>query len=78
MIKSFEEIYAKVAAMPKKRLVAAWAVDDHTIGAAAMAVQKGLVDATLVGNQEMITKVCADEKIDISIFSSAQTFVIIS
>jgi len=68
MIKSFEEIYAKVAAMPKKRLVAAWAVDDHTIGAAAMAVQKGLVDATLVGNQEMITKVCADEKIDMSIF----------
>jgi len=68
MIKSFEEIYAKVAAMPKKRLVAAWAVDDHTIGAAAMAVQKGLVDATLVGNQEMIKKVCADEKIDMSIF----------
>ena len=68
MIKSFEEIYAKVAAMPKKRLVAAWAVDDHTIGAAAMAVQKGLIDATLVGNQEMIKKVCADEKIDMSIF----------
>jgi phosphate butyryltransferase len=68
MITSFEEIYAKVASMPKKRLVVAWGVDDHSISAAAAAIKQGLVDATLVGDQEMIKKICADEKIDPAIF----------
>jgi len=68
MITSFDEIYAKVASMPKKRLVAAWGVDDHTVCAAAAGVNKGLVDATLVGDRELIKKVCAEEKIDVSIF----------
>jgi phosphate butyryltransferase len=68
MIKTFDELYDAVAKKPKKRVVGAWAVDDHTIGALALAVQKGFVEATLVGDQEMIKKVCADEKIDMSIF----------
>jgi len=68
MIKTFDELYEAVGKQPKKRVVGAWAVDDHTIGALALAVQKGFVDATLVGDQEMIKKVCADEKIDMSIF----------
>jgi len=68
MIKTFDELYEAVGKQPKKRVVGAWAVDDHTISALALAVQKGFVDATLVGDREMIKKVCADEKIDISIF----------
>ncbi|MCL2097749.1 MAG: phosphate acyltransferase [Bacteroidales bacterium] len=68
MIKTFDELYETVGQRPKKRVVGAWAVDDHTIGALALAVQKGFVEATLVGDREMMTKVCADEKIDMSIF----------
>ncbi|MDR0728888.1 MAG: phosphate butyryltransferase [Prevotellaceae bacterium] len=68
MITSFEEIYAKVASLPKKRLIAAWAVDDHTIGAANESVTQGLVDATLVGDRTLIEKVCNEHQIDISLF----------
>ncbi|MDR3180912.1 MAG: phosphate butyryltransferase [Prevotellaceae bacterium] len=68
MITSFEEIYAIVASLPKKRLVVAWGVDDHSIVAAAEAIKRNLADVTLVGNQKMIRKACDAEKIDSSIF----------
>ncbi len=68
MITSFDEMFVAVSKKPKKRIVGAWAVDDHTIGALAAAVQKEFVDATLVGDLEMIKKVCEVENIDISIF----------
>jgi phosphate butyryltransferase len=68
MIISFEEIYTRVASLPKKRLVVAWGVDDHSIVAAAEAIKRNLADVTLVGNQKMIKKVCDAEKIDFSIF----------
>lgn len=68
MITSFEQIFEKLKSKPKKRLVAAWAVDDHTINAARLAVEAGIVEATLVGDERMIRQVCAQEKIDPSIF----------
>lgn len=69
MITNFEQIFEQLCSKPKKRLVAAWAVDDHTISAAADAVNKGIVDATLVGDEKLIRQVCTQEKIDISIFN---------
>ena len=68
MITTFEQIFDELRSKPKKRLVAAWAVDDHTINAARMAVEKGIVEAILVGDEKMIEKVCKDENIDSSIF----------
>lgn len=68
MITSFDQIFEKLKTKPKKRLVAAWAVDSHTIGAAALAVKGGIVEATLVGDQKLIHQVCKDENIDPSIF----------
>src|SRR5574344_1197847 len=68
MITNFEQIFEQLRSKTKKRLVAAWAVDDHTITAAYRAAQMGIVDATLVGDLNMIEKVCEAEKIDISIF----------
>ena len=68
MITSFEEIYARVVSLPKKRLVVAWGVDDHSIVAAAEAIKRDLAEVTLVGNQQMIKKVCDAEKIDASVF----------
>jgi len=68
MITTFEQIYEKLRTKPKKRLIAAWAVDDHTINAAKLAVEAGIVEATLVGDEKMILQVCEHEKINPSIF----------
>ncbi|MGE0092469.1 MAG: phosphate acyltransferase [Bacteroidales bacterium] len=68
MITTFEQIFDQLRSKPKKRLVAAWAVDDHTINAARLAVEAGIVEATLVGDEKMIRQVCTDEKIDPAIF----------
>ncbi|MDR1405722.1 MAG: phosphate butyryltransferase [Prevotellaceae bacterium] len=69
MLTSFDAIYTKIASLPKKRLVVAWGVDGHSIGAAAGGVKKGLIDATLVGDRELIEKACAEEHLDPSIFN---------
>lgn len=68
MITTFEEIFEQLRSKTKKRLVAAWAVDDHTIQAAYQAVQLGIVEATLVGDENMIKAVCEAENIDMSVF----------
>ncbi|MCL2728196.1 MAG: bifunctional enoyl-CoA hydratase/phosphate acetyltransferase [Bacteroidales bacterium] len=69
MITNFDQLIEQVRTKPRKRLVAAWAVDDHTISAARFAVEKGIVEAILVGDQKKIADVCAHEKIDPSIFT---------
>ena len=69
MITNFNELFEQLRSKPKKRLAAAWGVDDHTIGAAYMAIQKGIVEATLVGDKNLILKVCKDEGIDSSLFT---------
>ena len=66
MITSFEEIYEVLRAKTRKRLVAAWAVDDHTVTAAYKAAELGIVDAILVGDKDMIAKVCEAEGLDIT------------
>ena len=68
MITNFDQLLEQVRIKPKKRLIAAWAVDDHTIQAVRLAVEKGIVEATLVGDQQKISEVCTREKIDSSIF----------
>lgn len=68
MITTFEQIFETLRSKPKKRLVAAWAVDDHTINAARLAIEAGIVEATLVGDEKLILQVCEHEKIDPSIF----------
>lgn len=68
MITNFDQIFDQLRSKPKKRLVAAWAVDDHTIHAVRLAVEAGIVEATLVGDEKMIRKVCTHEKIDPHIF----------
>ena len=52
----------------KKRLVVAFANDAHTIDAVSRAIDRGLVEATLVGDKDIITQVCSDEKIDVNKF----------
>jgi phosphate butyryltransferase len=72
MITKLEQIIEAVKSKEKKRLVAAYANDSHTIGAISMAIDKGIVEATLVGDIETIKKVCAEEKIDVNKFELVQ------
>lgn len=53
---------------PKKRLVCAFANDEHSISAVNMAIDLGLVEGTLVGDSVQIEKVCADHKIELEKF----------
>lgn len=69
MITNFDELFDQLRSKPKKRLVAAWGVDDHTISAVALAIKAGIVEGTLVGDEKMINEVCAHENIDPSIFT---------
>lgn len=69
MITKFSDVFAELkAGNVCKRMVAAWAVDEHTIEAASKAVDLGIVTATLVGDKEMIKEVCAKNDIDVEKF----------
>ncbi len=65
MIKNFNDLYARLKADKIcKRMVAAWAVDAHTIEACSKAVDLGFVKVTLVGDEALSRKVCSECKID--------------
>ena len=59
-IKKLDDLFDVLRSQPKKRLVAAYATDAHTIGAIAKAVELGIVEATLVGDEATMKKVCSD------------------
>ena len=68
-MKNFNEIFIELQSRDtKKRMVAAWGVDDHTISAASQAVDIGLVDVILVGDRTLIENVCCNEGIDVAKF----------
>ena len=69
MITNFNDLFAELKAKGIcKRMVAAWGVDSHTIEAAALASEMGFVKVTLVGDKDLIAKVCEECKIDIAQF----------
>lgn len=69
MITKFSDVFDELKSKGIcKRMVAAWAVDEHTIDAASKAVDMGFIKATLVGDKAMIEKVCADLSIQVSKF----------
>lgn len=53
---------------PKKRLVCAFANDEHSISAVNMAIDLGLIEGTLVGDSAQIENVCSEHKIDVKKF----------
>lgn len=72
MITKLDDLLELVKTKGKKRLVAAYANDSHTIGAVSMAIDKGIIEGTLVGDIETIKKVCAEEGIDVNKFELVQ------
>jgi phosphate butyryltransferase len=70
MFTKFEEIYAFLKGRDsRKRMIAAWGVDTHTVAAASKAVELGLADVTLVGDEALIAKACAEEGVDEGMFT---------
>ena len=72
MITKLSQINDAVKAKGKKMLVAAYANDAHTIEATSLAVDAGIINATLVGDIETIKKVCAAENIDVNKYTLVQ------
>ena len=71
-ISKLDEMFEILKPRPNKRLVAAWAVDAHTICAVHQAVEMDLIEGILVGDEALIKKVCAEEGIDPSCFRIVQ------
>jgi phosphate butyryltransferase len=71
-ITKLDQMFEVVRSKPKKRLVAAYANDSHTISAVSEAVDLGIVEGILVGDEETIKKVCKEEKIDVKKFKIVQ------
>ncbi|MEI8203639.1 MAG: phosphate acyltransferase [Bacteroidota bacterium] len=71
-ITKLAQMFEVLKSKEKKRLVAAYANDSHTIGAVNAAVDKGLIDATLVGDEATIRKVCEELQIDAGKFRIVQ------
>ena len=72
MITKLDDLLELVKTKGKKKLVAAYANDSHTIGAVSAAVDKGIVDATLVGDIDTIKQICAEEGINPDKFELVQ------
>lgn len=73
MLTGFDQIFEELRGRgSRKRMVAAWGVDGHTVAAAGKAVKAGIVDVTLVGDEAMIAKACNEEGIDIASFTIVQ------
>ena len=69
MIQNFNDLFAELKAKNIcKKMVAAWAVDEHTIEAASKATDLGFVKVTLVGDADLIAGVCKDNGIDVAKF----------
>ncbi len=59
-MKKLNELIERVKFLPNKRLIAAYAVDTHTIEAINQAVDMGMIDATLVGDADKIAASCKE------------------
>ncbi len=69
IITTLDQLLETVKSKPRKRLIAAYANDSHTISAVAKAVEYGIVDATLTGDVNLMKSICETKNIDSSKFS---------
>ena len=69
MITRLDQVIDTLKNNKKKRLVAAYANDSHTIGAINDAIELGIVEATLVGDKAEIEKTCKEYNFDITRFT---------
>ncbi len=63
-ISKLDQMFEVLKTKSKKRLIAAFANDSHTIEAVSEAINRGLVEGTLVGDEDIIRNVCREHDID--------------
>lgn len=68
-ITKLDTMYDRLKSLPRKRLVGAYACDAHSIGAISTAIDKGIIQGTLVGDEKAILEVCKQEGIDSNKFT---------
>ena len=66
MTKTFDDLLAKVAACPTKKVAVAVAQDDAVLEAVAEAKKRGIAEAVLVGDEEKINAVASEMNMDLS------------
>ncbi len=71
-ITKLDDVIQAVKSKPKKTLSVAFANDAHTIEAVSTAIDLGIVDGILVGDEQTIKNVCEQEGIDVSKFAIVQ------
>lgn len=71
-INKLDQMIEALKGKTKKRLVAAYAVDAHTIEAVNIATDLGIIEPILVGDEKMIQDVCNKSGIDVSKFRIVQ------
>ncbi len=59
-INTLDDLLRAVQDGPRKRLVVAWANDPHTLEAVYAAVETGLVEAILVGDEPVMVQICQE------------------
>ncbi len=67
-MKKLAELIDAARAGRRRRLIAAYAQDSHTLEAVNDAVEAGIADVTLIGDSDEIGHVCRQEGIDVSRF----------
>ncbi|MBM4403310.1 MAG: phosphate butyryltransferase [Candidatus Cloacimonetes bacterium] len=68
-ITKLDQMFENLKLKKNKRVIAASANDSHTILAIHEAVKMSIVDGILVGDQAIITRICAEHSIDPGIFT---------
>ncbi|MDD4149496.1 MAG: phosphate acyltransferase, partial [Bacteroidales bacterium] len=71
-ITKLTDVIEAVKSKPKKRLSVAFANDPHTIEAVSSAIDIGIIEGILVGDEKTIKEICEHEKIDVNKFTIVQ------
>ena len=68
MIKNLEDLFPAVLKRPKRTLIVVSANDTHSVEAAGKAVGSDLVNAVLIGDENVIGVICSELHFDITLF----------
>ena len=68
MIKNLEDLFAAVLEHPKRTLIVVSANDCHSIEAAGNAVGSDLVNVVLIGDENVIGRICSELKFNVNLF----------
>jgi phosphate butyryltransferase len=67
MINKLEDLFKAVHKRPKRTLIVVSANDSHSVEAACNAVGGNLINAVLIGDQNIIGKICSELNFDVSL-----------